>query len=641
LAADASSYPGRWLPSWPRYRRVAVAGAHVLLAALANYAAFWLRFDGDVPDRYFSVFLTGLPWILVARLVAFHYFRLHDGVWRYAGLWDLRSICLSTALSSLAFLVWMKWILGVASYPRSVYVFDAVLVVFLIGGTRLAYRAVREIGSHRHARRILLIGAGDAGALAAREMWKDPERRGVPVGFVDDDPAKRGLYIHGVRVFGPRCNVNQIIQATRADEVLITMPSVPASTLRDVVASLEPCSLPIKMLPRTPTTLDARAGLNEIRPLAIEDLLARPPVGLDPSAIRHLVHGRRVLVTGAGGSIGSELCRQIAALGPTSLVMLDRSENGLFAIQHDLEGHGGCTAVIADVTDRSRLDQVFAAHRPEVVFHAAAHKHVPLMEANPCEAVKNNVTGTRLVAEAAARHEVAEFILISSDKAVNPTSVMGASKRVAEQTVLWLVQGERTVFAAVRFGNVLGSNGSVVPLFAEQIRRGRPITVTHPEMRRYFMLISEAVQLVLHAATLARGGELFVLEMGEQIRIVDMARALIRLSGLRPDEDVPIVFTGMRPGEKLYEELVEGGELVEASRREKIACVRSQRVADRAGLARLVEQLEQAAGAGDAAATIDLLRQIVPTFSPIAVGERATAEPPAGALVLGATGAAG
>jgi FlaA1/EpsC-like NDP-sugar epimerase len=376
--------------------------------------------------------------------------------------------------------------------------------------------------------------------------------------------------------------------------------------------------MPIRTLPNLRDLDQCGVAVTDIRDLSIEDLLTRVPVGLNSERIKDLVSGKRVLVTGAGGSIGSELSRQIAALEPEMLVLYERYENSLYAIANDLESYGSrVTSVIGDVTDTRRLNAVFAEYRPSIVFHAAAHKHVPLMECNVCEAVKNNITGTRRVAQAAEKHGAQQFVLISSDKAVNPSSVMGATKRVAELILQDLANGDTaTRFMTVRFGNVLGSNGSVVPRFLEQIRAGGPVTVTHPEMRRFFMLIPEAVQLVLHAAALGEGGALYVLDMGEQIKLLDMARNLIRLSGLVPEEEIPITFTGPRPGEKLYEELVEAGEMLEQSSVDKILRVRSNAASLVAFLSAHITRLEQLAEEGDSAAVLEQLSLVVPAFRP-------------------------
>ena len=417
---------------------------------------------------------------------------------------------------------------------------------------------------------------------------------------------------------GSRARLSDIIARQAPDVVLVAMPSAKPVAIRAVVKALEPFHLPIQTLPNLRDLLQCRVEVSQIRNLSIEDLLDRVPVDLDPEPLRALVQGERVLVTGAGGSIGAELCRQVAGLAPASLVLLDRSENGLFAVANELAAAGKTfvAPVIGDVTEVGQMNRLFAEYRPTLVFHAAAHKHVPLMEGNPCEAVLNNVGGTRVVAEAAHRHEVDRFILISTDKAVNPVSVMGASKGVAELLVQRLARTSRTVFATVRFGNVLGSNGSVVPLFLAQIKAGGPVTITDPNMRRYFMLMTEAVHLVLQAARLAKGGELFVLEMGEQISVVEMARNLIRLSGLVPDKDIALTYLGCRPGEKLTEELVAGHETVESTTVQKVLCIRPDPARNFAQLSGLVARLEESAAEGNVSKVLALLCAILPSYCP-------------------------
>jgi FlaA1/EpsC-like NDP-sugar epimerase len=437
----------------------------------------------------------------------------------------------------------------------------------------------------------------------------------VPIGFIDDDTGKTGRSIHGVRVLGGRADLARVFAEHEPEEVLLAIPTALPQQVRSIVRALEAFKVPIKTLPNMRDILEGRVAVSQIRTLSLEDLMSRPPVGLDAESVRHLINGRRVLVTGAGGSIGSELCRQIAALGPAKLLLLERHENSLFELCAELDARTPSSAyepLVADIADERRIGAIFAEHQPELVFHAAAHKHVPLMEQHPCEAVKNNVRGTRIVAEAAARYGASEFVLISSDKAVNPSSVMGATKRVAEQIVRALAARSSTRFVAVRFGNVLGSNGSVARTFAAQIARGGPVTVTHPEIRRFFMLIPEAVQLVLHAATVKESGAILVLEMGEPVRIVDLARNLIRLSGFVPDEDIEIQYTGLRPGEKLYEELVEPSEEIGSSGIPQVLRVASSGLPPE--LAMLVGRLEDAAADGldrDALAVLGLL---VPTF---------------------------
>jgi FlaA1/EpsC-like NDP-sugar epimerase len=453
--------------------------------------------------------------------------------------------------------------------------------------------------------------------MIVREMRRAGPYR--PVGFVDDDPLKIGRTIHGVTVLGTADELPQILENTKPQEVLIAMPTANAAAIRRLVHRLENYKLPITTIPDLKELVNGTSKVTQIRPLAIEDLLPRSPIALDVDAVRRLVRGKRVLVTGAGGSIGSELCRQLAALGPATLVAFERYENGLYAVGNELDGHtlhAPICPVVGDVTDAARVDAVFAQHRPELVFHAAAHKHVPLMEANPCEAVKNNVAGTRTLAEAAARYGAERFVLISTDKAVNPSSVMGASKRVAELVVQAIGQDSETRFVTVRFGNVLGSNGSVVPRMLDQIRAGGPVTVTAPDVRRYFMLVPEAVELVLQAAVLARDGEVFVLDMGEQLKVLDVAKNLIRLAGYIPEEEIPIRFVGLRPGEKLTEELVGEDERLDPSEIRKVFRVRGPVMVERRRMRQAVDALVRAAKRGDVSATVALLLHIVPTFTP-------------------------
>lgn len=610
-----------------RFRRTCVVLTHLLLVAVANRLAFELRFDGDVPQWASSPQVKMLPWLLAIRGLLFVPFRVYDGLWRYVGMWDLRNILASVTLSSVAFYLVTQFGFGFSSvYPRSVFVLDALLLAFLLGGLRLATRTWLERGALRLTRqggrkKVLIFGAGKAGELIARDLRNNAVNQYNPVGFVDDDRSKLGQRIHGLPVLGTRKDLGKIIAEHSPDEVLIAMPAAEAATVRGVVRALEPYHVQITVLPNLRDILDGVVTVNKIRRLAIEDLLPRAPVGLDEAPLRDLLVGRRVLVTGAGGSIGSELCLQIAGLRPHSLVLYERSENALYSVANriaDRELAAGVSPVLGDITDIARLDSVFAQFRPEVVFHAAAHKHVPMMEANPCEAVKNNVIGTRLVADAAARHGVVRFVLISTDKAVNPSSVMGATKRIAELIVT--TQGHEspessTAFLAVRFGNVLGSSGSVVPRFLDQIKSGGPITIMHPEIRRYFMLLPEAVQLILHVAGQGRDGGTYVLDMGEQIKIADMARNLIRLSGLVPDEDIKLAFVGLRPGEKLFEELIGGRETVRPLSIEKVFEVITEELRDAGSFSGELRRLERFAKLGDSTEVMRTLRRIVPEFT--------------------------
>ena len=543
-----------------RFRRAPVVILQLLLVAVSNFAAVSLRFDGHPPAWALEAFAQTLPWLVLLRGVFLLPFRLYEGLWRYTSIYDLQSLLGSVVASSACFFLYIVSPWGPAAYPRSTIVTDAMLVLLLLGGIRMTRRIYSEVlmGSPNGHRRVLIYGAGSAGRMIAREMRVDASVGLRPVGFIDDDPKKVGTTIQGIRVLGSRRDLARVIGKRQPSEILIAMPGTDPAVMRDLVQALRAFKLPIRTLPRLRDIIDGRTSVGQIRDLSFEDLLPRAPVGLDQSSLQQLVHGRRIMVTGAGGSIGSELCRQILSLGPSRLVLFERYENSLHAIRlelGDVRSRTQIAAVIGDVGDRVVVDQTLTEYRPEIVFHAAAHKHVPLMEENPAEAIKNNVWGTRILAERSEAAGVDRFILISTDKAANPSSVMGASKRLAEMAVRLQAKGSGTSFAIVRFGNVLGSNGSVVPRFLEQIRRGGPVTVTHPDVRRYFMTIPEAVQLVLHAASVAVSGKTYVLEMGEQLRLVDVAENLIRLAGLVPGEDVHIEFIGMRPGEKMFEEL--------------------------------------------------------------------------------------
>jgi FlaA1/EpsC-like NDP-sugar epimerase len=599
-----------------RHRRYLVVFTHLALIVVANYLAFWLRFDGSIPADFARMFEATILPLLAVRAVAFLFFRLYEGLWRYSSIWDLRKIIGGVITSSIVF--WLGTVLlGPRAYPRSVVLIDALLLIVLLGGIRFSKRMYRELGRPDREKRLLIYGAGNAGEMIARDMANNAYYEYEPVGFIDDDRARVGRRIHGLKVLGTRKDLPRIMAAVRPDAVLIAMPAASRATMRSVVEALEPYKVPIQTLPNLRDVVGGRVSVSQIRELSIEDLLERAPVEQDHGPVRELIHGSRVLVTGAGGSIGSELARQIMRLEPASLVLVDRYENGLHAVMTELGGSWATCmleAAIADVTDRARMEHLFLTHRPQIVFHAAAHKHVPLMEASPCEAVKNNVRGVRTVAETARDAGVERVILISTDKAVNPSSVMGATKRVGELIMQSLAIGSPTTFAAVRFGNVLASNGSVVPMFLEQIKQGGPVKVTHPDMRRYFMLIPEAVYLVLQAAALAEGGEIYVLDMGDQVRIVDLARNLIRLSGFVPDVEIPIVFSGVRAGEKLEEELIGSDEIAVPLPGRKMRRARPREAPDFDMLHKQVLELEEIALEGNTEGVLDGLSSIVPAY---------------------------
>ena len=601
-----------------RYRQFLFIILDVGLIVLANYLAFWLRFDGQIFEGAYQLFTSMLPWLIVIRGASFVLFRLNEGLWRYVSIWDLKKIVVGVLSGTVVFYGFVAWVLGVIGYPRSVFIIDSILLIGFLVGIRLAVRLFRERKVLSRMKRVLIIGAGDAGAQIVGEMQAHPSCSYAPLGFVDDNPSKLGKRIHGVKVLGSRYDLADLLPKLNPEEVLVALPGVNPAIVREITTILSPFKVPIKTLPRLEDILEGKVSINQIRPLAIEDLLQRPPVDLNPQPVERLIEGKRVFVTGAGGSIGSELCRQIVEFRPQALILYERHENSLYTIGSELADRGYSSLVnlvLGDITDVHRLDDILQAYRPDVIFHAAAHKHVPLMELNAGEAYKNNVLGTQLVAEAAAKNDVAHFVLISTDKAVNPSSVMGATKRVAELVIQAMAQRSSTCFLTVRFGNVLGSNGSVVPRFQAQIRAGGPVTVTHPKVRRYFMSIPEAVGLVLQAATLGEQGAIYLLEMGDQIKLVDLARNLIGLSGHIPEKEIPIEFVGLRPGEKLEEELVGMEEDAMPSSLEKILKVGSRTSVDDSFLLK-VQEMGATYNFNDHDVVIKHLQHLLPTFFP-------------------------
>jgi len=558
------------------WRRPLVVAAHCALWVLAYLGAFLLRFDFAIPKAFATA--AHAAWVLplvIVRLVAFGWLGSFQGMWRYTGQRDLENIVKATVASTGVFAL-MVLAIGVRPYPRSVFLVEPLLAIGLVAGLRLGVRAfaqaARRIEQDGEHRRMLIVGAGDAGEMLLREILRSMP--GVtPIGFVDDNETKIGMRIHGSPVLGRIEDGGRLVRELDVGEVVIAIPTATGKEMRRIVDLVTVEGVTVRTLPGLDHLVDGRVTVKAIRDVAIEDLLGRAPVELDSAQISDMIRNEVVLVTGAGGSIGSELCRQAARFRPRAIVLVEQAENALYHVHLELRERFPDIELlprIADICDARRLDGVFAETRPGLVLHAAAHKHVPMMEWNPGEAVKNNIGGTRAVADASHRHDVGRFVMISTDKAVNPTSVMGCTKRIAELYVQVQAQRSRTVYVTVRFGNVLGSNGSVIPLFREQIARGGPVTVTHPDMVRYFMTIPEASQLVLQAAAMGSSGEIYVLDMGEPVKITGLAEDLIRLSGLRPHRDVEIVFTGTRPGEKLFEELAIDAEKVTKTRHPKI-----------------------------------------------------------------------
>lgn len=615
------------------------------LAALLSYA---LRLDAFDLTYYRQGFILFTALSALITPLIFQQAGVYARHWRYASVEELQLLVLAVTAAVIAITgstyVGLYLLSSKSVLPRSIPFIFLLLALTVTAAPRLAVRLTagqsrwrdreREAGEVRGS--TLVIGAGDAGALIVRELRRNPHVGLEVVGFIDDDPGKRMMRIHGVPVLGNRQDIPQLVQRHEVDRIIIAIPTAPGKTIRELVAICEQAGVQPKTVPGMYELLNGSVSVNQLRDVQIEDLLRREPIQTDFAAVNELLRGKRVLISGSGGSIGSELCRQVLRCGPQEVVILGHGENSVFAIYHELlrlsnlgadpQGRGELpgavreyslpriTAVIADTRFAERVRAVFEEHRPQVVYHAAAHKHVPLMEMNPAEAITNNVLGTKNLLDAAIAVDVTHFVMISTDKAVNPTSVMGASKRVAELLVHRAARQSGNAYVAVRFGNVLGSRGSVVPTFKQQIAAGGPVTITDPRMVRYFMTIPEAVQLVLQASVLGDGGEVFVLDMGEPVKIVDLARDLIVLSGLEVGRDIDIVFTGLRPGEKLFEELFIQGEQYQRTEHQKIFIAANASRLVPLRLDEAVEALRQAAEQNDRQGILQRLRDLVPEF---------------------------
>ena len=595
----------------------------LLLIALGLFLAFLIRFEGEIPAVFMGDFPKYYAVLVAVKIPIFYLFGLYRMTWRYVSFKELLAVIQAVTMSSLflgamLFLVELDSWLGVV--PRSIPVLDYIVSLFLIGGFRAIKRAYTSIvgGFPAGGKRSLIAGAGDAGEQIVRAMLKEVSREFSPIGFVDDDPAKQGISIHGVPVLGSRMDIPAIAKRHMPEELIIAMPSALPETIREFVDLGRSSHIrEIKILPGFSEIVSGQVGLGDIRDVQLEDLLGRDPVEVNLVEVGGYIDDKVILVTGAAGSIGFELCRQLHRFGPSKLIALDQDESGIFHVENELNGLSGnveCVPVICDVADQAKLSAIFAAEKPDVVFHAAAYKHVPLMEAHPDEAVKNNIFGTLAVARAACDNNVERFVLISTDKAVNPTSVMGATKRVAEMLIHELNREGRTRFMAVRFGNVLGSRGSVIPEFQRQIQQGGPVTVTHRDIERYFMVTSEAVLLVLQAGAMGTGGEVFVLDMGRPVKILDLARELIRLSGYEPETEMPIVFTGLRPGEKLYEELLTAEEGTTSTQHKQIYIAELQEGAGANLFESKLAKLDQYAAERENDKIIEALKEIVPSY---------------------------
>lgn len=599
-----------------KFRAWPTAFAHdLVMIPLAWIGAYWLRFNlSEIPQPFLGAVVRTLPWVIVVQGTVFWWFGLYRGVWRFASVPDLLRI-LQASLTGAVATGSVLFIAGHLEYvPRSAFVLDVLLLVFLLGGPRFAYRFLKDrrlYGSH--SKKAVIMGAGLAGERLMRDLLRAHPPVYRPVAFVDDDRGRIGKEIHGVPVAADCEHVAAVARRFGADMILIAIRNATARDMQRLIGLCEQSHLPFRILPRRDELADGDVNAKALREVHIEDLLGRESVRLDWGAITAGVRGKSVLVTGGGGSIGAELCRQIARLDPACLVIFERSEYALYAIELELRARFprlALHAVLGDVCDRVSVEDALKRFRPDAIFHAAAYKHVPMLEGQVRAAVQNNVLGTALVARAAAEAGCAAFVLISSDKAVNPSNVMGTTKRVAEMCCRNL-SGNGTRFITVRFGNVMGSAGSVIPLFQRQIAAGGPVTVTHPEITRYFMTIPEACQLILQASVIGEGGEIFVLDMGEPVRITYLAEQMIALAGKKPGIDIEITYTGLRPGEKLYEELFHANEKTAPTRHPKIRRADSRTI-DAAAFVAALRDLEKACADNDEAALRALLQHLVP-----------------------------
>ncbi|HYF83409.1 MAG TPA: nucleoside-diphosphate sugar epimerase/dehydratase [Clostridia bacterium] len=547
----------------PYNRKLVLLFTDCLLVGIAVFFGLFFRFEGVIPEQYIQAYIHSCIYIIFINIAIYYLFGLYKGLLRYTSVNELLKIFTATAVASGASSIY--GLSHIMRFPRSVYIISWLLIFLLVGGSRLSYRILKTIlraakFNNADRKRVMIVGAGDAGSMVIKELQNHHELEYLPVIAVDDDMKKHRSSINGVPVRGNTERIKKLAEKYSIDEIIVAMPSVGKADVAAILSKCKETKCKLKTLPGIYELIDEKVNIKHIRDVRIEDLLGRDEIHLNNEEISGYLQNEVVMVTGGGGSIGSELCRQIAKYNPKKLLIFDIYENNAYDLSNELihiyKGKLDFEVIIGSVRDNKRLAEVFGSYRPGVVFHAAAHKHVPLMEINPAEAIKNNVIGTLNTAKCAHEYGAKRFVLISTDKAVNPTNIMGATKRVAEMIVQSMDKISNTEFVAVRFGNVLGSNGSVIPLFKKQIEQGGPVTVTHPNITRYFMTIPEAAQLVIQAGSMAQGGEIFILDMGESVKISDLARDLIRLSGFEPDRDIKIEYTGLRPGEKLYEELL-------------------------------------------------------------------------------------
>lgn len=584
-----------------------------IILAVMPVVALLLRFEGEIPAAQFDTIRTCLPWMVVLSLAVFYFYGMYHRMWHYARMRDLIAIVGAVTLSQAS--VFILTVLFSIAIPRSVMIITWLLDLGAIGASRLMFKINLDLVTESKGGRenLLIVGAGDAGAMLARELEQNDAATISIVGFVDDDEKKQKGRLAGFPILGTIRDLPAVVRKYKVDTIVIAIPSADGDAIRQIDRQCRKTGANVRIMPGIYEMISGEAGMGELREIRLEDLLRRDPIQLDFDQITGYIAGKTVLITGAGGSIGSELSRQISRVGAKEIILLGRGENSIYEIHQELRRKfpdQTYHTVIANITDRERMERIFKRFQPQVVFHAAAHKHVPLMEIQPEEAVKNNVFGTKNVAELADENQAEIFVLISTDKAVNPTSVMGATKRTAELVLQEINQHSKTKFVTVRFGNVLGSRGSVVPLFEKQIAAGGPVTVTHKEMTRFFMTIPEAVQLVLQAGSQAEGGEVFLFDMGKPVKINDMAEDLIRLHGLTPGRDIKIVYTGLRPGEKLYEELLTSEEGTTSTKHRKIFKARIQPL-DEADLKQSLQTLKETT---DKQVILQTLKHMIPTY---------------------------
>ncbi len=604
----------------------------ILALCLAYLVRFEFAFDAINLEQVYDLLL----WMVPLKFIIFLSVGLYRGMWRYTSVRDFWLLARACLISTVLIMVIMLATNKFEGYSRAVFVADGILTFILTGGVRMVIRSFfaarvnpmnnAYLSPDVHLTKVLIVGAGQAGEKILREIMDNLALHYDVAGFIDDDPEKQGRTIHGIRVLGTVERLPDVLKREKIQQILIAVPSGSGDQIRHIAEACQKCNIAYKILPGIGELIDGRVSVKFLRDISYEDLLGRPPVHLNIKGIRNYLDGKTILITGCGGSIGSELCRQVVKYQPRNVILLDAGEANLFNIQMELQNENyyrHCEAVLGQVQDEVLMNNIFEKYKPEVVFHAAAYKHVPMLEKNPWQAVFNNIVGSRVAMEMAVKHHADRFVLVSTDKAVRPTNVMGASKRVTE-LIMQCQQGNGTKLMAVRFGNVVGSSGSVIPLFRRQIEQGGPVTVTHPDVNRFFMTIPEASQMILQAGTMGEGGEIFILRMGTPVKISDMARDLIRLSGKEPDVDIKIVYTGLRDGEKLYEELITIGEDILPTGHEKVMVLRANGIYNgakdvqdaRRHLYREIDELTKIAARHDAKGIKKKLNEIVPEFTP-------------------------